>query len=128
MNYTNPKYRDTFIQAYIACALWASLDGTTPEGGEPMDKNYQSSDLSALTLTKVEGDCNSFINVNVNDLADYPAGAAGHDFWLTRNGHGTGFWENDYGTEEQCKALTESSHVCGECHLYVGDDGLLYLS
>lgn len=47
-------------------------------------------------------------------------------FWLTRNGHGAGFWENDYGTEEQCDKLTEACKAFGEFNLYPGDDGRLY--
>ena len=27
------------------------------------------------------------------DLRDYPAEQVGHDLWLTRNGHGAGFWD-----------------------------------
>ena len=27
------------------------------------------------------------------DLRDYPAAQVGHDLWLTRNGHGAGFWD-----------------------------------
>jgi hypothetical protein len=27
------------------------------------------------------------------DLRQYPADLLGHDLWLTRNGHGAGFWD-----------------------------------
>jgi hypothetical protein len=52
---------------------------------------------------------------------------AGHDFWLTRNGHGAGFWDGDL-SEDVGNALTEAAKKFGECHLYVGDDGQIYTS
>jgi len=50
-----------------------------------------------------------------------------HDFWLTRNRHGAGFWDGDY-PEELGKKLTEASHAFGECDLYIGDDGKVHVS
>ena len=46
-----------------------------------------------------------------------------HDFWYTRNGHGTGFWDGDY---EEGHALTDIAHSFGEVYTYEGDDHLLY--
>ena len=46
-----------------------------------------------------------------------------HDFWLTRNGHGAGFWAGDYGNGE---VLTEIAHAFGNVETYEGDDHLLY--
>ena len=51
--------------------------------------------------------------------------SVGHDFWLTRNGHGAGFWDGDYEKEIGIK-LTELSQQFGECHAYVGDDNKIY--
>ena len=53
-------------------------------------------------------------------------GHAAHDFWLTRNGHGAGFWDGDW-PDEIGKQLTALSKEFGEQWLYVGDDGLIYL-
>jgi len=50
---------------------------------------------------------------------------AGHDLWLTRNGHGAGFWDRDLG--EAGDKLTELSKEMGELTLLQGDgDGKLY--
>ena len=38
---------------------------------------------------------------------------AGHDFWLTRNGHGAGFWDGDW-QEPAAAALTAAAHAFGE--------------
>jgi hypothetical protein len=51
---------------------------------------------------------------------------AGHDFWLTRNHHGCGFW--DRGLGELGDQLTKASQQFDEIDLYVGDDGKLYFS
>ena len=61
-------------------------------------------------------------------LADSDADTerAGMNFWLTRNGHGSGFWDGDWG--DWGDELTDASKAFGECDLYVGDDGMLYLA
>jgi hypothetical protein len=51
---------------------------------------------------------------------------AGHDFWLTRNLHGAGFWDGDW--PEVGDKLTAISEQFGELWAYLGDDGLIYLS
>lgn len=48
----------------------------------------------------------------------------GHDFYLTRNCHGAGFW--DRGNGKMGDELTELAHPYGGFELYLGDDGLLY--
>lgn len=53
-------------------------------------------------------------------------GRAGHDFWLTRNGHGAGFWDGDW-PEPFAAQLTAAAKAFGECNLYAGDDGRLYI-
>ena len=50
---------------------------------------------------------------------------AGHDFWLTRNGHGAGFWDGDW-PDRTGHRLSEAAKSYGEYHLYVGDDGKIY--
>jgi|HubBroStandDraft_4_1064222.scaffolds.fasta_scaffold00070_71 hypothetical protein len=117
---------DEFTIAYIEAALWSSTDESDEFGGEPMDKNYSTADLSPEALAKIQMDCDRFQSMNCRTIIGREE-QAGHDFWLTRNRHGAGFWDGDW--EERTGAeLTEYSHKQGECNLYVGDDGLLYLS
>ncbi len=120
------KKLDEFTQAYIICALWSTNDESNESGGDPLDANYGIDDLHVDTLMAMIADCFAFQRDNAKDLENYPIEHAGHDFWLTRNGHGCGFWENDYGTEEECERLTEASHKFGDFELYVGDDGKIY--
>lgn len=126
LNESNIMQLDSFTRAYIECALWSSMDNANEQGGEPLDKNYSQSDIAPETLAEMIADCARFQSENSEALKDYPSENAGHDFWLTRNGHGAGFWENDFGTEADCEKLTAACEEFKEFDLYVGDDGLIY--
>lgn len=128
------KELNDFSRAYIIAALWSSTDNLDPNGGNPLDKKYTINDIAQETLDKMISDCISF-QQKYEEL--YTNGGwsdeeAGHDFWLTRNGHGSGFWDRGYGDpekEEIGKLLTTASKKYGEYNLYLGDgahDGLIY--
>jgi len=111
---------DIFTTQYIVTALWSSTD----DNGEPLDDDYSIYDISEKCLNQMKADCAKFQAENWNDIVDDPS-QAGHDFWLTRNGHGAGFWDGDW-PKEVGERLTEASKAFGEVDLYVGDDGLIY--
>jgi len=111
---------DSFTRAYIEAALWSSTD----DEGNPMDANYGPQDLAPVTLATMIEDCAAF--QRDCDIAGYGDKQAGHDFWLTRCGHGAGFWEEDHGTPEQCALLDAAAKRFGSFDLYVGDDGQIY--
>ena len=115
---------DTFTRQYIITALWSSMDNSNDQGGEPLDANYGLDDIAQETLTSIEEDCEAFQRDNADDISK-DVEQAGHDFWLTRNHHGAGFWDGDW-PHDAGKRLTEAAHVYGSVDLYVGDDGLLY--
>lgn len=50
---------------------------------------------------------------------------AGHDFWMTRNGHGVGFWDGDW-SEPAGSRLDEITKAFPQVDLYRGDDGRIY--
>ncbi len=120
---------DDFTTAYIEAALWSSTDNSREDGGDPLDDNYTPDDLTAATLASMQADCLKFQASNAEDIkagshqGRYPADEqAGHDFWLTRNGHGAGFWDGDW-PEPAASRLTASCKSFGTVDLYVGDDG-----
>lgn len=115
---------DKFTAAYIEAALWSSNDENTPQGGEPLDSNYTAADIAAETLERIKADCAQFQIENAANIAA-DVEQAGHDFWLTRNGHGAGFWDGDW-PEPAASRLTAAAHKFGEFTLYVGDDALIY--
>lgn len=119
----NARNTETVLAHYIQCALWASVDGD----GEPLDGTYTADDLAPETLASMREDCTGFIgDISGIDSSDWSDEQLGHDFWLTRNRHGTGFWDRGHGSIGE--QLTALAHVYGESDLYVGDDGLIYLS
>jgi hypothetical protein len=111
---------DIFTKAYLEAALWAELD----DEGDPLDDNYTVEDIDPSTLEEMVGEAKAFQEEN-EDAISGNLSQAGHDFWLTRNRHGAGFWDGGW-PEDVEGELTEAAHDYGEYTLYVGDDGVLY--
>ncbi len=117
---------DAFTDGYLECALWSSTDEQAEDGsgGDPLDDNYGPDDFHPEALVEAIGDCKAFQVENELDLRGIDPGQAGHDFWLTRNGHGAGFW--DRGLGERGDRLTKACKAYGSVDLYVGDDNLIH--
>lgn len=117
-----------FLEGYLTCALWSSTDFSTESGGNPLDDNYTVDDIALEAIANAEEDCEDFQEANALDLEATGASDSqnGHDFWLTRNGHGAGFWDRGYG--EVGERLTAAAKVYGSVGLYVGDNGMVYSS
>lgn len=113
---------DTFFAQYVGTALWSELD----DAGEPLDGLYSIDDIPSESLGAMLADCADFIVGAGSDLDDMEPGQAGHDFWLTRNGHGAGFW--DRGLGDLGDRLTTLSKPYGSASLCVGDDGNVHYS
>jgi hypothetical protein len=112
--------RDKIKQAYIECALWASTD----EQGEPLE----SSDalLSDMAREQMHAEVDDFLNLIEAEkvpLDGWTDEQIGHDFWLSRNGHGAGFWDRGLPSGD---TLHRWAKTYGDCDLYVGDDGEIY--
>jgi len=100
-----------FFHAYVACALWSSTD----DNGEPLDL-YSVDDIDPKTLEVMRADCKDFVEANSELLDGLDAEQCGHDFWLTRNGHGAGFW--DRGLGKVGDELTAACKPYGSFDLY----------
>ena len=111
---------ESFFHSYIETALWSS----TGDNDEPLDRDFSASDIAKETIDIMSRDCKAFYNANYDAITGSD-GMAGHDFWLTRNGHGAGFWDGDW-PEPQASQLTDASKAFGEVWLYVGDDNQIY--
>lgn len=110
-----------FLKSYIETALWSSTDGD----GTPLDRNYTVADIAPDALALMTADCERFQSEYAELLEKASLGSsAGHNFWLTRNRHGAGFW--DLGLGAIGDQLTEAANLEGSCDLYVGDDGMIY--
>jgi len=113
-----------FKQQYITTALWSSTDNSEPNGGYPLDKNYTQFDIAPETLMQMLDDCTRFYEANSHILVENDDSRAGHDFWLSRNGHGAGYFDGDW--PEHGDTLQEASRAFGTYDLYIGDDGKIY--
>ena len=114
-----PEQRDEFIKAYIVAALWYAPQ--MEDGIEsPLDE-YDFSDLSVEATAQCEKDCDDFL-AKMDSMPEYhsdensDADMAGNDFFLTRNGHGAGFWDRDLGKVGD--DLTELSETFDNFDLY----------
>jgi hypothetical protein len=99
---SKPKWKlllelDDFTTQYLETALWSSTDNADDSGGAPLDDNFGIEDFTKVALKEAIGDCKAFQEYSKLWEADEKSdSSAGHDFWLTRNGHGAGFWDGDY--------------------------------
>lgn len=125
-----------FFKGYTSAALWSSSD----DDGEPLDSRFESDEIAPDTMARMEEDCRKFYEANRDHihcdgapldpdfeapLAYRQAAMAGHDFWLTRNHHGAGFWDGDW-PEPHAGILDAAARAFGEIDLYIGDDGLIH--
>lgn len=113
---------DQITKHYAIAALWSSTD----DQGEPLDSNHSLDDISAETWGRMSEDVLQFIKASAELLGHSGQSdeQIGHDFWLTRNGHGAGFW--DRGLGDIGDKLTDACKAFGEVWLYVGDDGQIH--
>ena len=120
--------------------------GEEEYGGEPLSKKYTIDDIDKDTLKEIIRDCKDFQRKwrEWYDAAGWSDSNAGYDFWLTRNGHGAGFWDRssstlfatafanekgEAGIEEVREVLTNASKSYGSYSLYLGDgqyDGTIF--
>lgn len=108
------------LTAYVEAAMFTSTD----DDGEPLD---DSTDLDLDTRAMMLAQCTSFARANEATIlaSQCTMPQLGHDFWMTRNGHGCGFWDGDW-AEPFATSLTKASEAYGEVYLSVGDDGKVY--
>lgn len=136
---------ERMTEGYVECAAWADCGP---------DQETYGHDWSDELLAEVQADCGAFVaaceaikyvdpglaeDSLLDCLAEYAPDYSderfGHDFWLTRNGHGAGYWDrkelsgeivNKQHGDSLGDALTRVAKAQGSVDLYVGDDGKVY--
>lgn len=115
-----------FVLQYIHTMLWQASD----QAGAPLDRDFTATDFSDDANRTMRADCEDFLTDHVRSMIDsavrshgYDYGAAGHDFALTRNGHGAGFWDRGLGGVGE--ELTALARPYGSQDVYEGDSGYL---
>lgn len=108
-----------FASGYIDCAVWLA----------PEEDNISGDDLSPDVLNTLASQADEFAS-SFRDLLDIANNEGrndeylGHDFFLTRNGHGAGFWDRGLSVGEE---LSNMARPYGECGIYRGDNGEVFV-
>lgn len=142
---------DAIVAGYLDCQLWAGLDMDREDGGNnpPLDENYDRDDIAPeyvervrMELLGVIEDHPLAVRMYLNHRGSYHTGVNGqialfredrpghernglfgHDFYLTREHHGTGFWDRGMGALGQY--LTDIAHAYGSAEILYDTDGVL---
>lgn len=116
------RFRTEVEKQFLETLFWSETD----DNGFPLDENYSESDIVDEVREKISEDVGKFLSDNADVIRDLDLSAweVGHNFVLSRNHHGTGFWDRGYG--DQGDLLHESSDGFGTMSLYVGGDGKIY--
>lgn len=121
----------------LVAAMWSTP--VAGDGYEFLDEEYSISDVSRESRDKLTAELADFI-ANNRELVDAAFAAPGyqasdgsdakamfaHDFILTRNGTGSGFYDRQALRGDLGRQLTEAVSALPEFQLEVGDDGKLY--
>lgn len=119
------------LTSYIETALWSSTD----TDDEPMDSKYDISDVGDEFKMKAKSDLSDFIKKAEEEgvLEAYldawegrgAWGQLGHNFWLSRNGHGAGFFDDQNAEPEVQEKMQDIAETFGEAYLDIGHDDVV---
>jgi len=114
------KAIDNFVASYLATAEWVTCDSKTKgftKKAKQIAKNECLDFMKMICENFKPDEAVAILTYQGQDLSCL----AGHDFYLTRNGHGAGFWDKDiYDTlaENGCDKLTELAKITGSADAY----------
>ena len=104
------KKKDDFLELFIKSAVEALLWLEQLEC-----KSADDIDVECMDWLRTE--CEEFTGLSKIDLIGMRPEQAGHDFTLTRNGHGAGFWDRGLGAVGE--RLTENAKSFGSTYIDV---------
>jgi hypothetical protein len=109
-------YQPAINEAYVEALYFTDVN-------EDSDfDNHFDCELSPEALAKCNADCCDFVDLLIKErlfkktLDIMTPEQIGHDFWLTRNGHGAGFW--DRGIGELGVKLSDLAKTFGAVSVY----------
>lgn len=134
MTYPSPN-----VAHALRTLLWCSLvnDPADPDSDYTNADEYEASDaLIQLVAAEWEDFYNQLTALNFDPSEAYTCAlhpdnegdwwnAVAHDWILTREGHGSGFWDGRL-SEPWATTLTNLAQACPEFNLWLDSNGLLY--
>jgi len=114
-----------FVEGYVEAAFFTEGGPDHPELPDAVDEKAR---------LHMAADCAAFVHANNVALQDatsrlgYGWAQAGHDFWLTRNGHGAGYWDRPILRDGGLGVKLTQACQYHEADFYPGDDGLMRYS
>lgn len=126
IEYYKDKIRENgFYNAYVE-ALFFTDTGSDSEIGSDCELSQSAKEQALLDCARflflAEGTIQELKNSGVHDWKQL-----GHDFWLTRNRHGVGFWDRGNGAFGD-----QLTKICNDnfksVDVYRGDDGFIYFA
>jgi hypothetical protein len=107
---------DSLLKGYLEAALFGDLD-------EEFIGKVKLKDFTDEAVAEAAVVCDVFCGEWRDQIAEHnwDFHRAGRDLWLTRNEHGSGFWDGDWG-EELGEKLTHAAHAFGRCTLHVDEN------
>lgn len=127
------------IRALAETILWSSCD----DSEIPLDRNYSAEDINQECLNRLYFEYTQFVNSvekqitaifgdnwesidEFYDIIQPIENQTEHDYIMTRNGHGCGFWDGDW-MSGIADILTDAAKSFPEIDATLGDDGKIYL-
>lgn len=108
--------QNRFRRGYQDAAFFSSTDH---DRSEPLDENFGLGDLTPETMKEMYEDAVHFYHSHADHIPAGEEETAGHNFWYSRNGHGTGFFDHEDQFGEHTDALGETADKAGEYYLNV---------
>lgn len=105
---------DAMINAYLECAIFASTDD---DGRSLTSENFDVSDFDDAARDAAREDCEAFLADNLDKIPRDRVEDAGRDLWLSRNGHGAGFFDGDW--DDDGDELQRAARAYGSCDVIV---------
>lgn len=118
---------DDFTQGYLGTAEWLAMAWRGDDSSDSSLTDAERERLRGFTrkaIAEAKRDCKAFQRENRADLATYCLDtgwnmeSAGGDLWLSRNGHGAGYFVHGYDPVFRRLQDAASRYGSRECVLY----------
>lgn len=117
---------DKFLQGYISAALWSTMDCRDEAGNDIYNLDDEFDDVSPACRAAMKKDCEDFITAQRDRLEAFKGDTGCDDFrlgflfWLNREGHGSGFWDEQVRTDDRTlgEELSDACRPYGSFPLY----------